>query len=94
MNPSSAYATLRDLLKATAPYSGEAFLKQACRAFASQFATDFVFITRLLEAPPNTVQMLAAWRDGKEIAGWDFALPDTPCALIYKEDLGTEWEAM
>lgn len=92
MDQSSAYAVLRDLLKATAATSGEAFLAQACRAFAHEFAADFVFITRLLEVPSDTVEMLAAWRDGKAIAGWEFALAGTPCALIYKHDEAKEWK--
>lgn len=94
MDQFSPYVTLRELLKATAPFSGEAFLKKASSAFARQFAADFVFITRLLESPSNTVQMLAAWRDGVEAAGWEFALSDTPCELIYRQDLGDEWKAM
>jgi hypothetical protein len=69
MNDLTAYTILRNLLTHTAPFTGEAFLKAAVKAFASQFNADFVFITQALDTPTDTVRMLAAWRDGKEING-------------------------
>lgn len=94
MDQFSAFVTLRELLKATAAFSGESFLRESSSAIARQLSADFVFITRLVEAPSDTVKMLAAWRDGVEVTGWEFALSDTPCELIYQQDLGEEWNTM
>lgn len=90
----SAFIALRELLKATAAFSGEAFLRKASSAISSQFSANFVFITRLVESPPHTAKILAAWRDGAEATGWEFALSGTPCELIYQQDLGDEWKAI
>ncbi|CAN5344626.1 hypothetical protein BH11PSE11_BH11PSE11_32950 [soil metagenome] len=94
MNDQTAYAILRNLLTETAPYTGDAFLKAAVKSFARQFEADFVFITQLIDAPADTVRMLAAWRDGAEIAGWEFALPGTPCELIYQDEEHASWDGM
>jgi diguanylate cyclase (GGDEF)-like protein len=94
MNSANAYTILRDLLAETAPYTGEAFLKASVKAFAKPFNADFVFITEALEEPADTVRMMAAWRDGGEVAGWEFALPGTPCELIYHEGPHDSWEGL
>lgn len=94
MNSTTAYRILHDLLAETGPYTGEAFLKASVKAFAKPFNADFVFITQTLASPRNTVRMLAAWRDGGEVAGWDFTLPGTPCELIYQDDSEQPWDAL
>jgi diguanylate cyclase (GGDEF)-like protein len=92
MNDFKAYTILRNLLTETAPYSGQAFLQAAARAFAQQFSADFVFITKAIDK--QKVQMLASWRDGKEISGWEFDLPGTPCDLIYRDEVSDSWASM
>ncbi len=90
----SPYTILRNLLMETAHFTGEAFLKVSARAFAGQLNADFVFITQALDSPADTVRMLAAWRDGKEINGWEFALPGTPCELIYQDEPEDAWKGV
>lgn len=92
MEQLNAYRILRDLLRDTAAHTGEAFLRAAVQSFADRFRADFAFITESLEAPVDTVRMLAASRDGKEIEGWQFALSGTPCELIYRDQTDTAWE--
>jgi two-component system cell cycle response regulator len=94
MNELNAYQIIRHLLQDTAVLTGEPFLRASAQSFATHFKADFVFITKALEAPPQHVRMLAAWRDGSEIEGWDFALPGTPCELIYRNDDPDNWEGM
>ena len=89
MNDLTAYTILRNLLKDTAPFAGNAFLKASVKSFSRQFDADFVFITQAMETPADTVKMLAAWREGQEISGWEFSLPGTPCELLYRNELPT-----
>ena len=94
MNDLTAYTILRNLLTDTAPFTGDAFLKASVKSFSRQFDADFVFITQAMETPPDTVKMLAAWREGQEISGWEFSLPGTPCELLYRNELPNNWEGM
>src|SRR4051794_10614023 len=94
MQATDPYSTLRDLLVETAPYTGEAFLKASVKAFAKPFGADFVFITELLAEPAQTVRMLAAWRDGGETNGWEFALAGSPCEVVYDLRPGGPWEGL
>jgi len=94
MNDLTAYTILRNLLTDTAPFTGEAFLKASVKSFGRQFDADFVFITQAIETPVDTVKMLAAWREGQEISGWEFALPGTPCELLYRNELPDTWDGM
>jgi diguanylate cyclase (GGDEF)-like protein len=94
MNDLTAYTVLRNLLTDTAPFTGERFLKVSAKSFARQFSANFVFIAQALETPTDTVRMLAAWRGAREIDGWEFALPGTPCELIYRDELDRRWDGM
>ena len=82
--PQLLYGVLRNLLVKTAGLTGGPFLDAACKAFASEFDSQFVFITRAIDAPPTTVRMLAACRDGASVRGWEFRLSGTPCEAIYQ----------
>lgn len=80
-----AYTLLRNLLVQSSGLTGTAFLGAAVRGFASQFGAKFVFIARALDpnVPARRVRVLAAWRGGAPLDGWEFDLPGTPCEAIY-----------
>ncbi|MDF2446076.1 MAG: putative diguanylate cyclase [Moraxellaceae bacterium] len=88
------YTILRNLLKETANFTGGDFITAAVKAMAVELKTDFVFITKVIGNEQQTVEVLAAWRSGEAVAGWNFDLHGTPCDLIYQTDAGQPWTQM
>lgn len=88
------YTILRNLLKETANFTGKEFIMAAVKAMAVELKSDFVFITKVIGSEHHTVEVLAAWRGGEAVAGWNFDLHGTPCDLIYRNDSGQPWTQM
>lgn len=92
MDNGRSYAILRSLLVRTAGRAGAEFLEAAVQAFAEEFGARFAFVTRALDFPPTSVRVLAAFRNGAPVGGWDFTLPGTPCEALYAEPRSATFE--
>ena len=45
------------------------------------------FVSEVLDDPPTRARTLAIWEDGRLVDDFEYALADTPCALVYERDV-------
>lgn len=79
------YKALKSLLEVTAPHTGNDFLKVICFELKKLFDADLVFISNAINCNPTTKAKIL-YSTSSETPD-SFELQDTPCELVYKDEL-------
>ena len=71
------------LLEASRAHQGDEMLMGLMRGLGTLLEADTTFITRGLDSPTTRARGIAAWKDGKPKATWEYDLAGNPCQLTY-----------
>ena len=71
------------LLEASRAQQGVEVLMGLIRGLGTLLEADTTFITRGLGSPTTRARGIAAWKDGKPKATWEYDLAGNPCQLTY-----------
>ncbi|NOX56701.1 MAG: PAS domain S-box protein [Planctomycetes bacterium] len=78
--------TIRKLIRVSSAHRSQAFFESVVRELAESLQADSVHIGEWLE-PEGKVRTIAAWKDGRVVANFEYDLSGSPCEQVVGQTL-------